>query len=85
MTPVEFEPLGMTELGQRWGVSRQRVRQLLDEDPDMPRPKVLRGETGRASTLVWNLEDIEAYEASRPGRRKDPQDSTERTAEDPQT
>ena len=52
-----FDPLGPTELARRWGVSRQRLLQILDADPRLGRlSKPL------ARGRVWNLEDIEAYE-----------------------
>jgi len=65
-----FEPLGPHELAERWGISQQRVHQLLAEDDDMPRGIRLRG------TTVWNLEDVEAYESRHPGRRKTPDESS---------
>ena len=55
MTP--FEPLGPAELAQRWGVTRQRIHQLVETDPRLKDlSKVL------ARVRVWNLEDIERYE-----------------------
>ena len=63
MTP--FQPLGAQELAQRWGVSRQRLFQLLDESDDMPRGHLL------ARGRVWNLEEIEAYEQRHPARRRE--------------
>lgn len=56
--------VGRQELAQRWGVSRQRIAQLVAEQ-DFPQS------VGRANGGdVWLLDDVEAWRASRrgPGR-----------------
>jgi predicted DNA-binding transcriptional regulator AlpA len=63
MTPPRF--LGSHELAERWGVSRQRVFQLLAEDERMPRGEKLKG------AHVWGTEEIEAYEQISGRRAKD--------------
>lgn len=63
MTPPRF--LGSHELAERWGVSRQRVFQILDADPRMPRGEKLKG------AHVWGTEEIEAYEQASGRRPKD--------------
>ena len=55
-----FEPLGLTELAQRWGVSRQRLTQVLEQHPDLAALSVVLTR-GR----VWNKEDVEAWETAR--------------------
>lgn len=54
MTP--FEPLGIHEIAERWGVTRQRAAQILFEHLEDKGRKLRR-------VWVWNLEDVEAYEA----------------------
>lgn len=54
MTPPRF--LGSHELAERWGISRQRVFQLLESDPRMPRGEKLKG------AHVWGTDEIEEYE-----------------------
>ena len=58
MTP--FTPLGPAELAARWGVTRQRVHQIVEADDTL---RALTRDLSRGR--VWNLEDIEAWERAR--------------------
>lgn len=47
--------MGAAEIGDRLGVSRQRVQQLVNR-PDFPRP-----DADLAMGKVWRSEDVEAW------------------------
>ena len=55
--------LGVTEVAALLGISRQRVQQLTESDPDFPAPA---GDLARGR--VWNSEDVEAW-AKATGRK----------------
>jgi predicted DNA-binding transcriptional regulator AlpA len=57
--------VNLSEVARRVGLSRQRVRQLVDEDPDFPKPEWV----GTAWVVEWSK--VERYFAERepkPGR-----------------
>ncbi len=66
VTPDDSAPtfLGAEDLARRWGLTRQRIHQLLREDDRMPRGHKLGGKDpeGRPGSLVWILSEVEAYE-----------------------
>ena len=54
------ELLGVAEIAQMVGVSRQRVNELVRSDPDFPAP-----EAELAAGRIWAREDIERWMAAR--------------------
>lgn len=56
--------LGMREVADLLGVSRQRFAQLLDAYPDFPEPTAVIS-AGR----IWERVDVEAWMAAHPDRR----------------
>ena len=54
--------VGMTEIAALLGISRQRVHQIMQQDPDFPQPAATISAGG-----VWEREAIEAW-AKRVGR-----------------
>jgi FtsZ-interacting cell division protein YlmF len=54
------ELLGVAEIAQMVGVSRQRVNELLRSDPDFPTPQA-----ELAAGRIWAREDIERWMAAR--------------------
>lgn len=63
--------VGVTEIAEMLGLSRQRVHQLAADDPDFPAPTaVLRGGT------IWERAAVErwARESGRPLSAQSPQD-----------
>jgi prophage regulatory protein len=51
-----MELLGVTEVAEVLGLSRQRVQQLTETDPDFPEPAA-----SLARGRVWSRESIEAW------------------------
>lgn len=64
---------GSHELAQRWGVTRARIFQLLQEDARFPQGEKLKG------AHVWTIEEIQEYErvAGRKPRDGDTPDPAE--------
>jgi predicted DNA-binding transcriptional regulator AlpA len=61
--------MGLTEIADLFGVSRQRVDQIVKKDPSFPTPEaVLTG--GR----IWKRVDVEAW-ARKTGRLPPPRDT----------
>lgn len=61
----EVEVAGATEVARMLGVSRQRLYQLLEERPDLPRPIT------RDPEALWGRQQIDAWasqETRRPGK-----------------
>jgi predicted DNA-binding transcriptional regulator AlpA len=70
-------------LATRWGLSRQRVFQIRDEDDRMPRGEPVEA-TERTSLIVWRESEIETYEKVSGRQRVDlPESELDQRPSDP--
>lgn len=60
--PTKLDLMGVTEVRELLGVSRQRVHQLIHDDPTFPKPVA-----ELASGRIWLKQDVSAW-ARKTGR-----------------
>ena len=68
--PKKLNLVGVAEIAEMFGVSRQRVHQLFHDHADFPEPVAELG-AGRLKMKIWLREDVERW-AKRHGRETVP-------------